>query len=335
VHNHAFALLVDGGTYNAASVSGVGLTKAAHIYWRAMSVYQVPISGFVDHADLIELSCQDLVGAVLTDLVTGAPSVETITSVDCHQVALAMAAVEMRTAPTQCDFDQLLDQDPPQLDGYVEVFADSFESDPSSTWTFSNEAGSPSFVTRDWQWVSTVPGDGDGAAVYAVDAPGVVGNCNDASDDQSGVLYLESPPIHLPGGAVDLVLAFDHYVATEQGWDGGNLKASVNGGPFELVSIGSFAYNWYNGVLIRSREGNTNPMAGELAFTGADEGGFSGTWAQSQIDLKRLAQPGDTITLRFDFGVDQCFGADGWYVDNVRVLAKLGDPRRPGGRLGG
>ncbi len=32
VPNHAYALIVDGGTYNGQTITGIGLTKAAHIY---------------------------------------------------------------------------------------------------------------------------------------------------------------------------------------------------------------------------------------------------------------------------------------------------------------
>ena len=54
IPNHAYALLVDGGTYNGQTIQAIGLTKAAHIYYRAMTVYQVPSSDFGDHADAIE-----------------------------------------------------------------------------------------------------------------------------------------------------------------------------------------------------------------------------------------------------------------------------------------
>ncbi len=56
VPNHAYALIVDGGTYNGQTITGIGLTKAAHIYFRAESVYQNPASDFADHADAIEQS---------------------------------------------------------------------------------------------------------------------------------------------------------------------------------------------------------------------------------------------------------------------------------------
>ena len=69
------ALLVDGGTYNGHTVTGIGLVKAAHIYWRAQSVYQTPTTDFADHADALEASCSDLIGAPLNGLsITSTPA---------------------------------------------------------------------------------------------------------------------------------------------------------------------------------------------------------------------------------------------------------------------
>ena len=68
VPNHGFALLVDGDTFNGQTVTAIGMVKAAHLYWRAQSVYQVPTTDFVDHADALEQSCQDLIGQPLTGL---------------------------------------------------------------------------------------------------------------------------------------------------------------------------------------------------------------------------------------------------------------------------
>ena len=58
VPNHGYALLVDGGTYNGQTVTGIGLQKAAHLYWRAQSVYQTETTDFDDHADALEQSCR-------------------------------------------------------------------------------------------------------------------------------------------------------------------------------------------------------------------------------------------------------------------------------------
>ena len=62
VVNHGYALLVDGGTFNGTTVAGIGLDKAAAIYYQAMTEYQTPVSNFADHADSLEASCADLTG---------------------------------------------------------------------------------------------------------------------------------------------------------------------------------------------------------------------------------------------------------------------------------
>ena len=57
VPNHGYALLVDGGTSNGVTITGIGLDKAAAIYCRAMTAYQTPTTDFADHADALEASC--------------------------------------------------------------------------------------------------------------------------------------------------------------------------------------------------------------------------------------------------------------------------------------
>ena len=172
-----------------------------------------------------------------------------------------------------------------------------------------------------------LPAGRDGGALFAVNNS-FIGNCEPNDDDQSGVLMAESPTIHLPASATSLYMVFDHYVATEPGWDGGNVKLSVNGGEFELVPASAFAFNPYNDAIILSTTDNEqnevpnpNPLAGEPAYTGADEGSVEGSWGQTQIDLESLASPGDSIRVRFDFGNDGCSGAEGWYIAELQVVA--------------
>ena len=117
-------------------------------------------------------------------------------------------------------------------------------------------------------------------------------------------------------------LGFTHYVASELGFDGGNVKLSVNGGAYAIVPSTAFFFNTYNATLVTPAGGNTNPLAGQPAFTGTDGGQVTGSWGQSFVDLSLLGvKPGDTIRLRFDFGMDGCTGIDGWYVDDVTVSA--------------
>jgi Zn-dependent metalloprotease len=331
IPNHAFALLVDGGTYNGQTVGQIGLTKAAHIYYRAQSVYQGPASDFADHADALEQSCEDLTGSDLTDLSTGASSGQVINASDCAQVSAAIAAVELRTPPAFCGFQPLLAKNPPDRceagTTEVDVFKETFRRNPfrgRDKWTVAHEAVVPEdFTPRDWVWTSQLP-DRRGHGVFAENIQG--GTCAPGGDE-SGVLRLTSPTITLPAGAVAPRLSFEHWVATETGWDGGTLEVSVNGAAFVPVAPAAFRFNPYNATLFTAAQGNTNPLAGQPAFTGADGGSVEGSWGQSQVDLTGYATGGDAVQLRFNLGQDGCTGVVGWYVDDVVVHACTSDTR--------
>jgi Zn-dependent metalloprotease len=321
VSNHAFALIVDGGTYNGHTIAPLGVTKAAHVYWRAMSVYQVPTTKFAEHADLLELSCSDLIGASLRDLLTGEISSEVIGAADCDQVAEAMLAVDMRADPWRCGFEPLLAPNPPQIRAQRVIYSETFDTDPGPAWTFSNEGVYDEYSPRDWRWTTNLPANMDGGAFFAIDSR-FIGNCTAGENDQSGVMYLESPQITLPGTTNRPILLFDHYVATEPGWDGGNFKISVNGGAYRLVDEAAYLFNPYNTTIVSSTPAgtNTNPLAGQPGFSGIDAGELGGSWGQSQIDLSHFAGAGDTVQLRFDFGVDGCNGNDGWYIAELEIV---------------
>ncbi|MCU0302806.1 MAG: M4 family metallopeptidase [Thermoanaerobaculales bacterium] len=331
VANHAFALLVDGGSFNGRQVRAIGAAKAARIYWRAMAFYQTPVTGFTAHADALLASCEDLVGATIYDPATGLPAGQTIVADDCLEVEAATAAVELRDFPSQCGFTTLLDPDPPPVAFNLVLLDESFDVDPGSAWSVANRGVFPEYTPRDWVWTDEPPAGGQGGAFFAVDSV-LVGDCQPGSDDQSGVMELIGPTVEIPRNATRPVLSFDHWMASEPTWDGGNLKLSVNGGPFTEIPRSAFVFNPYNDRVTTSN-GNSNPLAGQWAFTGTDQGTFSGSWGQSQVDLAALVAPGDRIALRFDLGVDGCNGAVGWYIDNIRLVATASGPRPAGGRV--
>jgi Zn-dependent metalloprotease len=321
VPNHGYALLVDGGTYNGQSIAALGLTKAAHMYYRAQSVYQGPASGFADHADALQRSCTDLTGLNLANLKTGAPSGEVMNATDCAQVAKMAVAVEMRTPPTQCNFQPMLAKSPPPLcstGSVVSIASDNFDGGKRGglRWLLSNAGTAPEFTTRNWGVVNNMPGGRAGYGIFATDFAG--GTCSPGGD-QSGVLRLDSPEITIPAAATTLRMTFDHWMSSEVGFDGGNLKISVNGGAWQVVKATDFIYNPYNGTLSTAASGNTNPMAGEPAFTGADGGSVLGSWGRSIINLAPYAVANDKVKLRFEMGNDGCGGAFGWYLDDVMV----------------
>jgi Zn-dependent metalloprotease len=81
--NHAFALAVDGGSYNGQTIAGMGVEKAAAIAYRALTVYLTPTSAFADADSAFRHSCQDLVG------------VDDVQVSDCEDLGRALDAVEL------------------------------------------------------------------------------------------------------------------------------------------------------------------------------------------------------------------------------------------------
>jgi Zn-dependent metalloprotease len=331
VPNHTYALLVDGGTYNGQTVTGLGLTKAAHIFWRAQSTYLGPASGFPDLANALAQSCTDLIGqnlnALSTSNPTPSPSGQIISAADCLEVADASAATQLTTPPTQCNFQPLLNPTAPALcsGGPVNtIWTEAFTSG-LGTWTLSHNF--PYITPIDWV-VATPPtpspGSG-GQAAFAADPN--TGNCSGSTGDNSGVMMMTSPVITIPGGITTARMTFNHWVATESRYDGGNLKISINGGAFTLVPQAAYTFNVPNTTLYTAGQGNTNPLAGQRAWTGSDGGSVSGSWGQTQLNLQAAGVlPGNTIQLRYDSGMDGCSGLFGWYVDDVNVYACEGFP---------
>lgn len=324
VINHAYALLVDGGTYNGQTITGIGITKAAHIFWRAQSTYMTATTDFAAHADILEASASDLIGINLAGLSTGtsAPgaSGQIISAADVAELVKVIAAVELRIDNT-CGFGTLLAPAPALCEGAgagLAIFYEGFESGLGG-FTTSFETASAAWVSRQWQQVAS-PGGRAGHSAFGIDYQG--GNCTSITS-QAGIIRIESPVITIPAGtAGNLSMAFDHYVAIDETWDGGNIKYRINGGAWTLVPAIAFTANGYNNFINAGSAGGSNPMESQPAFTGTDPGSVTGSWGQSQIDLSSAPiglVAGNTIQFRFELGTDICGGVEGWYVDDVRV----------------
>jgi len=177
-----------------------------------------------------------------------------------------------------------------------------------------------SFSTPDWAVVGSLPDNQSGNAAFVANLD--IGDCG--ADDQAGALTLDSPSITIPGTTEVPRISFDHWFETELEYDGGNIKISVNGGAFNIIPATAFEYGEHYDTLVPAFddfgvEDNTNPLAGQEAFTGTVDGNQSGSWTDVRINLLGIVAPGDTIKMRFDFGIDSCDGAVGWYVDDVEV----------------
>ncbi|HKO97688.1 MAG TPA: M4 family metallopeptidase [Pyrinomonadaceae bacterium] len=337
VPGHAFALLVDGssrkpdGKANGQVIEAIGFTRAAHIYYRAMTMYQTPGSNFAAHEQALMASCNDLIGKPLNGISTESTnqvvSGDVITTGTCQQVAKAMLAVEMSAdINARCNYQPILDKNtPPDCPGPTSIFSEDWESG-SDGWTKTSAGTSPDWEDdsrslRDWNLDATLPAGQVGNAMRATNVglgePGG-GTCAPGGD-YSGQFTIDSPTITVPAQAETLKLRFDHYMASEATVDGGQVEISVNGGAFQLLSQESYEFNAPNSAMLGAADGNTNPNAGEFAWNGTDEGTFEGSWGTSVANLSALTNPGDTIKLRFTFSQDGCNGIDGWYVDNIRV----------------
>jgi len=351
VSNHAFAMLVDGrpneiddSVYNNVPVPKIGMTKAVAIYFQAETHYQTPTTNFPQHADALDASCQDLIGATLHD-VTGAVSAEKITQADCDAVKQAALAVEFRNTPTmtveeKCGYAKVLQPEAstPALCGtglfVFPTFKETWEGGAIPTgWAqsknISGDYDSPTFV---YSISAELPAPHSGKALFAANDGD--GTCM-AGGDASGSIRMDSPEITVPDDAS--FLSFTHFMQSEAGFDGGNLKFSVNGGDFAIVPAAAFTYNGHSGAFtdapllpgvpdpvgIPGNGNNTSPLAGEVAWTGADQGEATGSWGTTVVNIALLAnapKKGDKVKFRWEFGQDGCGGNLGWFIDDTQVF---------------
>ena len=121
------------------------------------------------------------------------------------------------------------------------------------------------------------------------------------------ILVMPTLPSVQPGTE----LRFQHYMDSEAGYDGGVLEYSVAGSDWEdagaLVVDGS-----YNGVIEVSQ---ASALSGRQAWTGDLDG-----WRSVLVDLSSLA--GSQVALRWRFATDATMGDEGWYIDDITVMAR-------------
>jgi bacillolysin len=323
VPNHCYALLVDGGTYNGQTITGIGFTKAAHIFWRAQSTYLSRTSDFPAFADALEAAGNDLLGMNLEGLTTSStpagPSGQIITASDLTQLNKAILATQLRTIPSSCPPTPMLGTAPALCSAATaggSIFYEDWETGMDA-WTVTNVgSNSSTWTTRNWELLSNLPENRAGTGIFGTDP--TFGDCS--TDFENGIIRLESPQINIPAGATGpFLMAFNHYVSMEDTWDGGNIKYSKNGGAWTLLPSSAFTTNAYNKTLDNTSN-NDNPLKGQTAFTGADANSVSGTWGQSQVSFAGISlAAGDNIRLRWEVGTDGCNGWDGWYLDEIRI----------------
>ena len=129
--------------------------------------------------------------------------------------------------------------------------------------------------------------------------------------------HLISPRYHIPQGASARV-AFDHFICTEPGWDGGALYTSVDNGTswqiFGQDIPGFYDVQHWNNVQ--------SPFHQQWVWDGSNQkgGGCQNNKSFTHVEGDLSAFHGQDVQLRFSFFSDDFIEMDGWYIDRVGVV---------------
>ena len=241
-----------------------------------MTVYQGPASDFADHADALEQSCSDLIG------VQPRPGSTACRSGRGRHGARLRAGREDdrgRGAAPPPDAVQLPAAALPEPAGPLRGRHDAGEHLPRHVrggsrrraGRSSHTSPSASFTPRDWEWVEHAAGR-SGSAFFGVGSEHRR-QCIAGIAIRRACCTSTARDIRLPSGVAAPRLTFDHWVATESGFDGGQLQISVSGGPWQLVAREHFTFNPYNSTLAtaasRQHEPDGRPVRLHAAPTAA------------------------------------------------------------------
>jgi Zn-dependent metalloprotease len=279
VNNKAAYLMTDGGTFNGKTVTALGASKVAKIYYEVQTNLLTSGSDYADLYDALYQGCLNLVGTL------------GITSGDCQEVRDATDAVEMNLQPAAgYNPDALLC---PVGQAPSNLFFDNLESG-AGNWTFGTLSG----VGR-WRYDSPYgPFAHSGSHfLYADDFPSA------ASDSFAAM----NSSVALPAGAY---LHFAHaYGFEDPDYDGGVLEYSVNGGGSwsDADDNALFDTNGYNGTI-----DVTNALGARAGFISDSHGYIS-----SRLNLNSLA--GQSVRFRWRMGTDGSIFDQGWFIDDVRI----------------
>ena len=123
---------------------------------------------------------------------------------------------------------------------------------------------------------------------------------------------LNSPPIRIEL-LENAAVTFRHNYAFEDGFDGGVLEISIDGGPFQDAA-GSIFQGGYNGTISTCCG---NPLAGRQAWTGSSAGFITTTVGLPQ---------GHTSALRWRMGSDNGGAGQGWRIDTAQTFCERPTP---------
>lgn len=283
VNNKAAYLMVDGATFNGKTVTGLGITKTAKIYYYAQANLLVSGSDYADLYNALQTSCAVQIGTA------------GITSADCQEVKDAVDAVEMNLQPVAG-----YNPDTAACDTVGKYpaprFFDNLEAG-SGNWTSGYFTGANHWY-YDWPYTADLGIFSHSGVhfLYADDHPAV------ATDTYLRMVSVANVP-------ANGYMIFHHAYGFELGYDGGVLEYSTNGGSSWADAGPLMDGNGYDSVLSNSFG---NPLGGRSAFTGTSHGYIS-----TRLNLASLA--GQNVMFRFRMGLDSGTYVLGWWLDDIQV----------------
>ncbi len=285
VVNKTAFLLTDGATFNGQTVTGIGLSKSARIWYQAALLLRAN-SQLADLDTALRSACTTLVGSY------------SITTADCGEVAKATLATELATPPTNA----VTPQAPVCAAGdQTAVFSDDAEAGAlTAKWTQVNLAGS----ATTWTYTTTYPAGGSKSLNSAASA-GTPGRDN---------ALQQTTAVVVPAAAyLRFRQAYQFYVGSPSGntYDGGVVEYSADGGAWTDIS-GLTVVNGYSGTIV---SGYSNSLQGRAAFV-STSAGYIGT----RVDLSSLA--GHSVKFRFRLATASgSLGDYGWFIDDVSIYS--------------
>ncbi len=273
--------MVDGETFNSITVTGMGISKTADVWYEVQTNMMTSAGDYADLYDYLQQAAFNL----------------GYSTADRQTVTDAVDATEMNLQPTTgCTATEapICATGPP-----YNLWVDDLESTGSGNWTSAAITGS-----NEWYYPQN-------SHSYNYDATyATSGVYNLWGYDQSSVadFYIAmTSNVTLPSGAY---LHFNHAYQFESGaWDGGVVEYSINGGSTWNDAEALFTHNGYNGTISSAWD---NPLAGRSAFVN-----YSNGYISSRLDLSTLA--GENVRFRFRIGTDSIAGNYGWFIDDIRI----------------
>lgn len=291
INNKAVYLMVDGDSFNGQTVNGIGIDKAARVYYEVQTNLLTSAADYRDLYHALDQGCQNLIGS------------NDITSGDCSQVMAAAEAVEMHLEP-EADFNPDAELCPVGTVYGSEAFYDDFESGLDN-WSFDNGGYSTN-------WVNWTDSYGANIGPYATSGTeSLFGDNTDTTSDLRARITVAVP-------ATAPYLHFRHAFDFEgPNYDGSVLEYSADGSNWndarDLIDAGQD----YNGTIDADFN---NPLAGRSAFVATSHG-----YVSSRLNLSHLA--GQTVHFRWRVGTDSTvYGPWGWFLDDVRVYSCIDAP---------